>query len=54
MYAFPVGKKKKTGVDMLMKAVGKDCTSLFSILFVISLLYYLSLRAYFIRLFLLI
>lgn len=35
-FLFPNKNKKIPGVDMLMKAVGKDCTSLFSILFVIS------------------
>lgn len=28
-----VSTKSFSGVDMLMKAVGKDCTALFSILF---------------------
>ena len=50
LYMHLVGEK--SGVDMLMKTVGKDCTSLFSILFVIPLLYDLSLWAYFICLFL--
>lgn len=31
-----INKIHLSGVDMLMKAVGKDCTSLFSILFMIS------------------
>ncbi|XP_050894390.1 cytochrome b5 domain-containing protein RLF isoform X3 [Lathyrus oleraceus] len=40
----PYMKFHPGGVDMLMKTVGKDCTSLFSILFVIPLLMRLDLR----------